>query len=231
MVTTSAPARANASGETRAAAPCASSRTTFSPSSRFGSTPMRWATYWSKPSVVVRDPADAGAGRPVPGLAGAVLLVDRLDPVLELVVELVAAAGEELDAVVRHGVVAGGEHHAEVGAQRAGEIRHRRGGQHTDPQDVHARAREARHDGGLQELAGRARIAPDHGHRPVALEGARLGEHMRRRDRQAERQLGGQVRVGDAAHAVRAEESSHCCPPRCSETVQASCSATAQAHA
>ena len=63
---------------------------------------------------------------------------------LQLVGELVAAAGEELDAVVGHGVVAGGEHHAEVGAERAGEIRHRRRGQHADAQHVHARAGQAR---------------------------------------------------------------------------------------
>lgn len=78
-----------------------------------------------EPLVVVPDAADAGAGRAVPGGAGAVVGVDGLDAVLQLVGELVAAAGEELDAVVGHGVVAGGQHHAEVGAERAGEVGHR----------------------------------------------------------------------------------------------------------
>ena len=91
----------------------------------------------------------------------------------------------------------------------AGQVRDRGGRQHADPQHVHARAGQARHHGGLQELPGRAWIPSDHGHRPVALERAHLGEHMRRRDRQAERELGRQVRVGDAAHTVRTEESSH----------------------
>lgn len=72
--------------------------------------------------VVVPHAPDPGPGGPVPRRTGPVLLVDRLDPVLQLVGELVPAAGEELDPVVGHGVVAGGEHHAEVGAERAGEV-------------------------------------------------------------------------------------------------------------
>ncbi|CAM5290842.1 hypothetical protein SRIMM317S_00494 [Streptomyces rimosus subsp. rimosus] len=163
--------------------------------------------------VVVLDPADTGAGRPVPRLAGAVRPVRTLDAVLQLVGELVAAAGEELDAVVGHRVVAGGEHHAQVGAERPGQVRHGRGRQHAHPQHVHARAGQARHDRGLQELSRRPRIAPDHGHRPVPLERAGFREHMRRRDRETERQLGRQIGVGDTAHTVRAEESSHWCPP------------------
>ncbi len=162
-----------------------------------------------EPLVVVADAADAGAGRAVPGGAGAVLGVDGLDAVLQLVGELVAAAGEELDAVVGHGVVAGGEHHAEVRAERAGEVGDRGRRQHTDAQHVHAGAGQARHHGGLQELPGGARVPADHRGRPVPGEGARLGQHVRRGDGETERQLGRQIRVGDAAHAVRAEESSH----------------------
>jgi hypothetical protein len=159
--------------------------------------------------VVGVHPADAGAGRAVPGSAGAVLLVDALDPVLQLVGELVPAAGEELDAVVGHGVVARGEHHTEVGAEHPGEVRHRGGGQHADAQDVHTGAGEAGDHRGLQELPGRARIPPDHGYGPVAFERARLGEYVRRCHGKPERELGRQIRVGDTAHAVRAEESSH----------------------
>ena len=50
--------------------------------------------------------------------------------VLDLVGELVPAAGEELDAVVRHRVVRGGEHHAEVGAGVGDQVGDGRGGQH-----------------------------------------------------------------------------------------------------
>ena len=91
----------------------------------------------------------------------------------------------------------------------AGEVRDRGGRQHADAQNVHAGAGQARDHGGLQELPGRARVPSDHSRRPVAREGARLGQHMRRRDGEAERHLGRQIRVGDTAHAVRAEESSH----------------------
>ncbi len=170
--------------------------------------------------VVVGDPADAGAGGPLPGGAGAVLGVHGLDAVLQLVGELVPAAGEELDAVVGHGVVAGGEHHAEVGAERAGQIRHGGRRQHAHPQDVDARAGEARDDGGLQKLPRRARIAPDDRLRPVALERAHLGQYVCRRDGEAERQLRRQIRVGDTAHAVRAEESSHCGASECAQKVR-----------
>ena len=68
----------------------------------------------------------------------------RLDPHLDLVGQLVPAGGEELDPVVRHRVVRGGEHHAEVGLGLAGQVRHRRGGQHADPQHVRRRRWSAR---------------------------------------------------------------------------------------
>ncbi len=152
---------------------------------------------------------DAGARRTLPRLAVPVRVVDRLDPVLQLVGEFVAAAREELDAVVRHGVVTGREHHAEVGAERSGQVCHRGRRQHADAQDVHARAGQAGDHRRFQELPGRARVPPDHRRRLVALEGARLGQHVRRGDGEAERHLGRQIRVGDTAHAVRAEESSH----------------------
>ncbi len=174
---------------------------------------------------VVGDPADAGAGRAVPRRTGAVLLVDRLDPVLQLVGELVAAAREELDAVVGHRVVAGGEHHADVRAERPGEVRDGGRRQHAHPQHVHPGAGQARHDGGLQELSGCPRITSDHGRRAMAREGARLGEYVRRRDRETERELGRQIGVGDTPYPVRTEESSHWCPPKCSETTNHYCTA------
>ncbi len=167
--------------------------------------------------AVLAHPAHAGTGRPVPRGAGAVLLVDGLDPVLQLVGELVTTTGEELDAVVGHGVVARGEHHAQVGAERSGQERHRGRRQHTDPQDVHAGAGEARDHGGLQELPGRARVTPDDRRRPVSLERARLGQYVRRGHGEAQGHLRRQIRVGDTAHAVRAEESSHCAVLRIAE--------------
>ena len=49
-----------------------------------------------------------------------------LDRPLGVVAELVAVGAEQLDAVVRERIVRGGDHHAEVGAHRAGQHRHRR---------------------------------------------------------------------------------------------------------
>jgi hypothetical protein len=158
---------------------------------------------------VLADPADARAGRPVPEGARAVLAVDGLDAVLELVGQLVTATGEELDAVVGHGVVARGEHHAQVGAEYSGQVRDRRGGQHAHLEHVHARTGEAGHHGRLQELSGRARVPSDDRLGAMPLEGARLGQYVRRRHGETERELGRQVRVGDTPYTVGAEESSH----------------------
>ena len=66
------------------------------------------------------DPADAGAGRPLPLLAEALL-----DVVLDLVGQLVAALGEELDPVVGHRVVGRREHDAEVRAGVGDQVRRR----------------------------------------------------------------------------------------------------------
>ena len=82
-------------------------------------------------------------------------LVRKLDP----------AAAEELDPVVRSRVMAGGEHHAEVGVERSGEVGDAGRGYHAKPEDVDARAREPSDDGGLEEVAGGTRIAADHSNR------------------------------------------------------------------
>lgn len=120
--------------------------------------------------VVVTDPADTGTGRTLPGSTGAVLLVHGLDLVLEVVGELVAAAREELDAVVGHGVVAGGEHHAEVGAEDAGEVGHGRGGQHADAQHVDMRRWRAPP---RRRLRGTLRTRGGHARPPRSADGPR----------------------------------------------------------
>src|SRR5699024_11614365 len=55
-----------------------------------------------------------------------------LDLVLQSVLEFLPTPGEELDAVVPGRVVAGREHHTEVGPELTGQVRHRGCGQHTD---------------------------------------------------------------------------------------------------
>ena len=61
--------------------------------------------------------------------------------------------------------MAGGEHHAEVGVERSGEVGDAGRGYHAKPEYVDARAGEPGDDGGFEEVAGGARIAADHSHR------------------------------------------------------------------
>ena len=150
------------------------------------------------------DPADPGTGGPLP-----VLAQPGLDRVLQLVGELVPAAGEELQPVVRHRVVAGRDDRAEVRPQRRGQVGHRRGGDDSDVDHVDTGAGQAGDDGRAEELPGRPGVAADDGHRPVPLEGTDLGQHVGGRDGQVERQLGGQVAVGQPAHTVGAEDAAH----------------------
>ena len=76
-----------------------------------------------------------------------------LDGVLDVVGQLLAAAGEELDPVVRRGVVGGGDHHAEVGVEVGHQVGGRRGGEHAGVVDVDAGAGEPGLHGGGEELA------------------------------------------------------------------------------
>ena len=103
----------------------------------------------------------------------------------------------------------GGQHDAEVGAEGLGEVGDARGRQHAEQQHVDARGREAGDHRGLQELPGDAGVAADHGQRAVPLELAEVGEHVGGGDGQVQGQAGGEVTVGQAADAVRAEQASH----------------------
>ena len=153
----------------------------------------------------ISDPAHRGTDRPVPRLAE-----PRLDAVLEVVGQLVATTGEELDAVVGHGIVRGGEHHPDVGAVARGEPRHRRGRENTYPNHVDSGACEPRNDGGLEELAGRTGVTTDDGEGtcPLAIVSS-LSQDVSRSHRQVERELGGELTVGQAPHSVGAEEPAH----------------------
>ena len=114
---TSAPASTSACGPASWAAPSAQSRTTRMPGERVVDGADEVGGVLAHRPGVRRHPADVAADGPLPLLAEA-----PLDGDLDRVVELVPAAGEELDAVVGHRVVRGGEHHAEVGPEGAGEV-------------------------------------------------------------------------------------------------------------
>jgi hypothetical protein len=162
---------------------------------------------------VVANPPDCRPCRTPPRLAQ-----PRLDGVLDGVVELVSALREELDAVVRHGVVARGEHDAEVGADVDGQVGNRRRREDARSQHVDSGASESGDDGSLEELARRPGVASDDGDRPVSDEGARLGDDVGRRDRQVKGQLRGEVSVRQASDAVGSEETVHNASSQCRET-------------
>ena len=90
---------------------------------------------------VVADPPHVGTGGPGPALTES-----ALDRILEGVVELGPATGEELDPVVGHRVVAGRQHDAEVGAGGVGQERHARRGEHPEPHHVHTSTGQTRDD-------------------------------------------------------------------------------------
>ena len=72
-------------------------------------------------------------------------------------------ARKELDAVVRHRVVGGGDHHAEIGVSRIGQEGDSRSGQHAQPSYVDPGRGEPGHHRRPEELAGGAGITPDNG--------------------------------------------------------------------
>ena len=132
-----------------------------------------------------------------------------LDGVLQGVVELHTAAGEELDPVVGHVIVGCGDHHSEVGAVLAHEVGRSRRGNHPDAQHIDAGAGQPRTDRGLQELTRGAGVAGHQSGRLPPPEHPGLAEDVGGRNRQVEGQFSGQFLIRDAAHAVGSEESSH----------------------
>ncbi len=126
-----------------------------------------------------------------------------LDLVFGRVVELVPARPEDLDAVVGHRVVRRGDHHAEVGVVGVGQVGHRRGRQHTGPQRVDALTGQAGDHGGFQHLAAGTGIATDH--RDTSPSAVRPGQPPCGGGAEGQRELGGELAIGDPADAVSAE--------------------------
>jgi hypothetical protein len=150
------------------------------------------------------DPADPRTGRTVPPATQTLG-----DAVLDLVGELVPAAREELQTVVRHRVVRGRQHGTHLGVQPLGEVGDRRRGEDTRVEHVHARRRQAGHHRGGEELPRGARVTAHDRRRAVAAERPLAAQLVRDRDRQVQCQLGGDVLVGQPAHPVGAEQSCH----------------------
>jgi hypothetical protein len=125
-----------------------------------------------------------------------------LDGVLNLVRELLAAAGKELDPVVRCRIVGRGDHHAEVGVQVSHEVGRRGGGEDTGVVDVNAGAGKPRFHGGGDELAAGAGVPRHHGPRPRTVSGAFMAKHDGGGLGQLQCELGSQEAVRQATDTV-----------------------------
>ena len=210
---TSAPAPRSASGATMWAAPCAQSTTMSQPVEPCGQRRQHMGDVAVHLAVGVADPADGRADGAVPGLAE-----PPLDLVLDLVGQLEAAAGEELDAVVGRRVVRGRQHDAEVGAERCREVGDGRSGQHAEAQHIHSGRRQAGDHSGFEKLPRGSRVpAYDRYWPPTAGrsgERARIAEDVSRRDRKGHGDLRREVATRDPTHPVGAEQTrqfSACC--------------------
>ncbi len=72
---------------------------------------------------------------------------------LQLVGELEAVAGKELDAVVLVGIMGGGNDHPGVGPHGGGDVGDARGGKRPQQHGVHPHGADARDHGVFQEVA------------------------------------------------------------------------------
>src|SRR5699024_6074344 len=110
------------------------------------------------------SPSSAPWTRSVHGLAlpdWTDLVPGALDGVLDLVGEFAATGGEELDAVIGHGVVRGGDHNAEGGPGGGGDMRHGGSGEDAEVDHFGSGGGEPGGGGGFEHLAGGAWISPD----------------------------------------------------------------------
>ena len=116
-----------------------------------------------------------------------------LDGVLEIVGELHTAAGEELDAVVRHRVVRGRQHDAEVGAVLVDEVGRGRGRDDAHAQDVDSCTCQTSAHCCLEELARGARVTCHQRGGLAVPESTSLAQDVGSRNREVEGQFGGEV--------------------------------------
>src|SRR5664279_649995 len=136
-----------------------------------------------------------------------VLTEAGFDLVLDRVGQLETARVEELHTVVRHGVVAGREHDAQIGAPLRREERDSRCREYPEPHNVHTGTGQPGDNGGLEEFPTGPGVPPDQSGRPPGTGVQVFDHHVRSGNRKVERQLGGEVDIGDPADAVGAEQS------------------------
>ena len=133
------------------------------------------------------------------------------DFLLHRVVKLGAASGEELDAVVRHGVVRSRNHHTHVGTVVVGEESDSRSGQHTDTQNVDALGSHAGRQRCGEHLTGDTRIAANNGQGTTPRRIRTASQHSGRSSTQPHCQRCGQSLIRQTADAISSEKTCHCC--------------------
>ena len=120
--------------------------------------------------VAVFGIREAGHPSHVPADGTVLGLLHRgFDGVFERVVKLLAATGQELDAVVGRRVVRGGDHHAEVRTEVGHQVCGSRGGQCSRVVYVNAGSRKPRFDGSRKEVATDPGILGHHRHGPSPI--------------------------------------------------------------
>ena len=125
-----------------------------------------------------------------------------LDLQLRLVGKLVAVRPEQLDAVIGERIVRGGDHHAEIGAERAGQHGDGRRRHRPEQEHVHADGGEAGHQRRFDHVAGEPRILADH----HAMAIGAVGEQLARGHAHAQGHLGRHGRgIGAATDSIRAK--------------------------
>src|SRR5215207_9541160 len=107
---------------------------------------------------IVLNPADIATGRPGDSTIGLLLGHSGFDRILKIVAYFGATAGEELDAVVRHGVVAGRDHDAEISRCGTGQEGNTGCGQDPEAYDIDAGTGQAGHHSCFQKFTGGTRI-------------------------------------------------------------------------
>jgi hypothetical protein len=82
---------------------------------------------------------------------------------------------------------------------------HGRSWQHTYNANIEPGAGQACNHRRLEELAARARIAPDHGYRTTAVETTNVTEHSSGGGRKIDSEFGSDVLIGHSPNAIGAE--------------------------
>ena len=128
------------------------------------------------------------------------------DPVLDVVIQLVAVRLEEFDAVVVVGIMGGRDHDAGVGPEAPGHVGHSRGRQGADQQHVYPHREQSRSDGVFQHVAGKPRVLADDDLVFVLGAGIQLLEDMGHGFPQLQRRLRRhRFDVGASPHAIGSE--------------------------